>query len=128
MIKREIVETVTQVPIKSHVMSPPTKIEEIVEPIVKTEVVENIPAEFLVKSEQVKIKKKEKRKKFKNLWKDHKKVLKLMSDEEKSKMDIAKKKALMIAEQFEYEDEYDDVELEKQVSIPMDANTGNFYH
>jgi len=51
-------------------------------------------------------------------------VLKLMDDEEKGKMDILKKKALQIAELFEYEDEFDDVELEKQVSIPMDATAG----
>lgn len=79
----------------------------------------DISPEFLVKGEQERIRKREKRKKFKNLWKDHMKVLKQMDDDEKAQMDAAKRRTLELAETLEYEDEFDDLELEKQVSKPL---------
>jgi hypothetical protein len=89
----------------------------------------DISPEFLIKGEQERIRKREKRKKFKNLWKDHMKVLKQMDDEEKAKMDVAKRRTLELAESLEYEDEFDDLELEKQVSKPMlDITEGKIPH
>lgn len=95
----------------------------------KHELLTDIDPEFLVKSEQNKLKRKKKNQKFKNLWKDHMKVLKEMDDDEKAIMDAAKRKTLQLAETLEYEDEYDDVELEmeKQVSKPAaDITDGKF--
>lgn len=95
----------------------------------KQELLTDIDPEFLIKSEQNKLKRREKNKKFKNLWKDHMKVLKEMDDEEKVLMNAAKRKTLELAERLEYEDEYDDVELEmeKQVSKPAaDITDGKF--
>lgn len=60
----------------------------------------------MVKSEQDKLAKRKKQKKFKNLWKDHVKVLKQIDNEDKGQMDAIKRKTLMLAEKLEYEDEY----------------------
>lgn len=99
--------------------------EEIPKP--KEEKLVDIDPEFLIKSEQDKLKKKEKRNKMKNLWKDHVKVLKMMEEEEKAKMDIAKRNTLLLAENLEYEDEYDDLELEKTMSKQAaDVTNGKF--
>lgn len=63
--------------------------------------VEDIPisSEFLVQSEQKKMNDKKRRKKHKNLWKDHTKVLKQIDDEQKKLIDKAKLKTLMLAEE-----------------------------
>jgi uncharacterized protein (DUF1800 family) len=109
---------------KASEQAPPQKPEEIIKtveaeiPKAESLMSNDIGPEFLVKSEQDKIKKREKRKKFKNNWKDHMQVLKLMDDEEKAKMDVYKKRTLELAEQMEYEDEFDDLVLERQVSKP----------
>lgn len=129
MIKRDIEEDVEQKKSTLKIMPEPPKEPEPVPVQPKIEErLENIPQEFLVKSEQNKIKKREKMKKYKDLWKDHRKVLKQLDDEEKARMNDAKKKALRIAEEVFYEDEYDDMELEKQVSTPsVDLTAGESF-
>lgn len=82
----------------------------------KEEKLVDIDPEFLIQSEQDKLKKREKRKKMKNLWKDHVKVLKQMEEEEKAMMDAAKRNTLLLAQNLEYEDEYDDLEFERTMS------------
>ena len=74
---------------------------------------EKIDSQFLIQSEQDKIEKKKKKKKLKNLWKDHVTVLKQMENEKQKEFDEVKRKTLMLAEKIEYEDELDDVILEK---------------
>jgi len=59
MIKRDVVETVKQRSSNLKIQPPPVP-DKIIEPVVKPEIIENIPTEFLVKSEQNKIAKKEK--------------------------------------------------------------------
>lgn len=77
---------------------------------------ENIDPEFLIKSEQEKIERKKKKKKLKNLWKDHVTVLKQMEAEKQKELDEVKRKTLWLAENLEYEDEFDDIAFEKQTS------------
>ena len=122
MIKKDIVEDVEQEE-ASLIRPPPVEFKPEPTEAPKAEVTEEIPSEFLVKSEQKRMKKKEKMKKFKDLLKNHKKVLKQMDDDEKKNLDKARKNALRIAQEFEYEDEYDDVVLEKQVSLPANDIT-----
>jgi hypothetical protein len=124
MIKRDDENDKNQKVSTIKVEAPPEPIQPKFEPP-KPEVLTDISPEFLIKSEQEKIKKKEKRNKFKHLWKDHQKVLKLMDNEEKAKMDVVKRRTLELAEKMEYEDEYDDYELEldKMVSKPSNDVT-----
>lgn len=84
--------------------------------------IENIDPQFLIKSEQDKIERKKKKKKLKNLWKDHVTVLKQMEAEKQKEFDEVKRKTLWLAENIEYEDEFDDIALEKQTS----KASGNF--
>jgi hypothetical protein len=124
MIKRDDDGDADQKVSTIKIEAPLAPIQPIVRPA-KEEILSDISPEFLVKSEQLRIKKKEKHNKFKHLYKDHRKVLKLMDDEEKALMDVVKRKTLELAEQLEYEDEYDDFELEltKHLSKPTNDVT-----